>query len=73
MYLEGVKDGRRRLTWLTRINRRKPVIIYKGGLTEAGARAVSSIRVPGRRAENVAGLFPAKRAVPVIHWRKWRT
>jgi acyl-CoA synthetase (NDP forming) len=42
MYLEGVKDGRRLLDLVTRINRRKPVIIYKGGLTEAGARAVSS-------------------------------
>jgi acyl-CoA synthetase (NDP forming) len=42
MYLEGVKDGRHLLDLVTRINRRKPVIIYKGGLTEAGARAVSS-------------------------------
>jgi acyl-CoA synthetase (NDP forming) len=42
MYLEGVKDGRFLLDLVTQINRRKPVIIYKGGLTEAGARAVSS-------------------------------
>lgn len=42
MYLEGVKDGRLLLDLVTDINRRKPVIIYKGGLTEAGARAVSS-------------------------------
>ncbi len=42
MYLEGIKNGRRLLQLLTRINRRKPVIILKGGLTESGARAVSS-------------------------------
>lgn len=42
MYLEGVKDGRLLLNLVTEINRQKPVIIYKGGLTEAGARAVSS-------------------------------
>ena len=42
MYLEGVKDGRHLLDLVTETNRHKPVIIYKGGLTESGARAVSS-------------------------------
>lgn len=42
MYLEGVKDGRLLLSQVREINRRKPVIVYKGGLTESGARAVSS-------------------------------
>ncbi|PKN70096.1 MAG: CoA-binding protein [Deltaproteobacteria bacterium HGW-Deltaproteobacteria-12] len=42
MYLEGVKNGRRLLKLLAGINRVKPVIILKGGLTESGARAVSS-------------------------------
>ncbi|MDD4355878.1 MAG: acetate--CoA ligase family protein [Smithellaceae bacterium] len=42
MYLEGVKDGRLLLDLVTRINRKKPVIIYKSGLTESGARAVAS-------------------------------
>ncbi len=42
MYLEGVKDGRKLLEQVKRINRTKPVIIIKGGLTEAGARAVAS-------------------------------
>src|SRR5690606_40390713 len=41
MYLEGVKDGRLLLDLVTRINRKKPVIIYKSGLTESGARAVA--------------------------------
>jgi acyl-CoA synthetase (NDP forming) len=42
MYLEGVKDGRRFLKLVTEINRRKPIIIYKAGLSETGALAVSS-------------------------------
>lgn len=42
MYLEGVKDGRRLLKLLSEINRKKPVILLKGGLTESGARAVAS-------------------------------
>ena len=42
MYLEGVKNGRKLLELVTRINKEKPVIILKAGLTESGARAVSS-------------------------------
>ena len=42
MYLEGVKDGRRLLELVTRINKTKPVIMIKAGLTESGARAVAS-------------------------------
>jgi acyl-CoA synthetase (NDP forming) len=42
MYLEGVKDGRRLLELVTRINKIKPVVIIKAGLTESGARAVAS-------------------------------
>lgn len=42
MYLEGVKDGRRLLELVKKVNRTKPVIILKAGLTNFGARAVSS-------------------------------
>jgi acyl-CoA synthetase (NDP forming) len=42
MYLEGIKDGPKLLRQITELNRTKPVIIYKGGLTEYGARAVAS-------------------------------
>ena len=42
MYLEGVKNGRLLLDLVTETNRHKPVIIYKGGLTDSGARAVAS-------------------------------
>jgi acyl-CoA synthetase (NDP forming) len=41
-YIEGVKDGRRFVKVLKEAARLKPVIILKGGLTEAGTRAVSS-------------------------------
>lgn len=42
MYVEGVKDGRRFLHCLRDVARRKPVLIWKGGETEAGARAAAS-------------------------------
>ena len=42
MYLEGVKDGRKLLHRVKEINKVKPVILLKGGLTESGAKAVAS-------------------------------
>jgi len=42
MYLEGVKDGRRFLKVLKEVSARKPVVIWKGGETEEGERAVAS-------------------------------
>ncbi len=42
MYMEGVKDGRRLLDMAARINPHKPIIMFKGGMTESGARAVAS-------------------------------
>lgn len=42
MYLEGVKDGRKLLRQVKEINRTKPVILWKAGLTRAGSRAVAS-------------------------------
>ncbi|MBN1613620.1 MAG: acetate--CoA ligase family protein [Deltaproteobacteria bacterium] len=42
MYLEGIQNGPKLLRQITELNRRKPVIVYKGGLTEFGARAVAS-------------------------------
>jgi len=41
-YIEGVKDGRRFAKVLKEAAMAKPVVILKGGLTEAGTRAVSS-------------------------------
>lgn len=42
MYIEGVKDGRRFLRTLKEVAARKPVVIWKGGRTEEGGRAISS-------------------------------
>jgi acyl-CoA synthetase (NDP forming) len=42
MYLEGISDGNRITRLIKEINRTKPVIIWKGGLTESGSRAVAS-------------------------------
>ncbi len=38
-YLEGVKDGRRFYQLVKTISREKPIVIWKGGSTEIGARA----------------------------------
>ncbi|MFH0913928.1 MAG: CoA-binding protein [Chloroflexota bacterium] len=41
-YVEGVRDGRRFLEVLKKVARVKPVIIYKGGVTESGMRTAAS-------------------------------
>ena len=38
-YLEGIKDGRKFYELARSISKQKPIIIWKGGLTETGARA----------------------------------
>jgi len=52
MYIEGVRDGRRLVKQVGEINRTKPVIMWKGGLSESGVRAVASHT--GALAGNVA-------------------
>ena len=42
MYLEGVRDGRRFFRVLREVSARKPVVIWKGGRTEEGGRAIAS-------------------------------
>lgn len=42
MYVEGLKNGRRFFKLLKEVTRVKPVVIWKGGETEAGQRATSS-------------------------------
>jgi acyl-CoA synthetase (NDP forming) len=42
MYIEGVKDGRRFVESLKRATAKKPVVVWKGGVTDAGARATAS-------------------------------
>ncbi len=42
MYLEGLRDGRRFMEVLKKVSAKKPVIIWKGGRTAGGARAIAS-------------------------------
>jgi acyl-CoA synthetase (NDP forming) len=42
MYLEGLKDGVRFGEVLKKVSTRKPVVIWKGGRMEGGARAIAS-------------------------------
>jgi acyl-CoA synthetase (NDP forming) len=42
MYIEGVKDGPRFLRVLKETAARKPVVVWKGGRSSEGARAISS-------------------------------
>jgi acetate---CoA ligase (ADP-forming) subunit alpha len=42
LYVEGVEDGRAFFQVLKRVATKKPVLIYKGGLSRAGQRAVTS-------------------------------
>jgi acyl-CoA synthetase (NDP forming) len=42
MYVEGVRDGRRFFESLKRAAATHPVVVWKGGMTEAGARATFS-------------------------------
>jgi acyl-CoA synthetase (NDP forming) len=42
MYLEGVKNGQRFVKVLKAVSARKPVVIWKGGRTEEGGRAIAS-------------------------------
>jgi acyl-CoA synthetase (NDP forming) len=42
MYIEGVEDGRAFFRTLKKVSAKKPVIIYKGGLSKSGSRAVVS-------------------------------
>ena len=42
MYMEGVEDGRAFFKVLKEVTAKKPVIIYKGGLSQSGSRAVVS-------------------------------
>ena len=41
-YIEGVKDGPRFFKLLQEVSKTKPVILWKGGLTQGGARAAHS-------------------------------
>ena len=41
-YMEGVKDGRRFFEVAREVGRKKPIILWKGGMSEQGAKAAAS-------------------------------
>jgi len=66
MYLEGVKDGRKLLRQVKDINRTKPVVLLKGGLTESGAGAAASHTGSLAGSEAIwSAFFKQTGAVPV--------
>ena len=42
MYIESIKDGKKFLEVAKKVTRKKPVIVLKGGITDAGAKATMS-------------------------------
>ncbi len=69
-YMEGFKDGRRFFQLAREITKKKPIVIYKGGSTGAGARATLSHTASLAGSENTfegmcrqAGLVRAKEAL----------
>ncbi|MBI2329642.1 MAG: CoA-binding protein [Chloroflexi bacterium] len=67
MYLEGVKDGSKLFRQVKEINRVKPVILWKAGLTESGSRAVASHTASLAGKEAIwRGFFAQTGAVPVL-------
>ncbi len=67
LYLEGVKDGRKLLHQVRRINPFKPVILWKAGLTDHGSRAVASHTASLAGQEPIwKGFFAQTGAVPVF-------
>jgi acyl-CoA synthetase (NDP forming) len=67
MYLEGIKDGGKLLNQVREINRIKPIILWKAGLTDHGSRAVASHTASLAGQEAVwSGFFAQTGAVPVF-------
>jgi len=66
-YLEGVRDGKRFLNLLRNVTPEKPVIIWKGGLTDQGGRAVASHTASMGGSNDIwQGLLHQTGAVPAV-------
>jgi acyl-CoA synthetase (NDP forming) len=64
LYIESVKNGRRFLESARRVGRKKPVVVLKGGRTEAGNRAAASHT--GALASNIRIFDAACRQAGVV-------
>ncbi len=66
-YVEGVRDGKRFLDLARDVAREKPVILWKGGLTDQGGRAVASHTASlGGSNEIWQGFFHQTGVVPAV-------
>ena len=66
-YIEGVRDGRRLFEVARRTSLRKPIFIWKGGLTALGSRAVASHTASlGGSRQIWEGLLRQTGAIPVM-------
>jgi acyl-CoA synthetase (NDP forming) len=66
-YIEGVRDGRRLFEVARRISLRKPVFIWKGGLTALGSRAVASHTASLGGSKRIwEGFLRQTGAIPVV-------
>ncbi len=64
LYLEGVKDGRKLLRTLQRINRKKPIVVLKAGKGEMGKKA--AVSHTGNLAGNYLSYKAAFRQAKVV-------
>ena len=64
LYIESVKNGRRFLESARRVGRKKPVVVLKGGRTDAGNRAAASHT--GAMASNIRIFDAACRQAGVV-------
>lgn len=64
LYIESVKDGRRFFSTARQVSRKKPVVVLKGGRTEAGSQAAASHT--GAMASNIKVFNTACRQAGVI-------
>jgi acyl-CoA synthetase (NDP forming) len=72
MYMESVQDGRRFLRLARDVNKRKPLIIWKGGESEAGAlTAVSHTGALAGEPRIWDALFRQTGAIPVQSMDEW--
>jgi acyl-CoA synthetase (NDP forming) len=66
-YIEGIKDGPRFLQAVKQLSRRKPLILWKGGLTALGSRAVASHTASLGGSKAIwDGFFRQTGAVPAV-------
>jgi len=62
LYVEGVTEGRRFLEVAKQVTMRKPVIVYKGGTSDAGSRAALPHGFPRRERRRLPSYVSSERS-----------